>query len=82
MLCDTNPGSPPPHLLDALRAPRRPRLDDPQAREMFRRWRRLGRPIVVAELRELIDCLVPQPAYPSMDTGHPGGRRDRRVCHP
>lgn len=61
MLCDTNPGLPPPHLLEALRAPRRPRLDDPQAREILRSWKGLGRPIVIAELRELIDCLVPEP---------------------
>jgi hypothetical protein len=58
---DANPGLPPPHLIEALRAPRRPRLDDPQAREMFRRWRRLGRPIRIEEINELVDFLMPEP---------------------
>jgi hypothetical protein len=58
---DDNPALPPPHVLEALRAPRRPRLDDPGAREILRRWRRLGQPIGFAELRELGDFLMPEP---------------------
>jgi hypothetical protein len=27
----------------------------------MRRWRRLGRPIVIAELKELVDFLTPEP---------------------
>jgi hypothetical protein len=61
MLHHDNPGLPPPHLLEALRAPQRPCLDDPQAREMFRSWRRLGRPIAFAELKDLVNYLTPEP---------------------
>ena len=49
-----------PPARGAARAAQAPARRSPSW-EMFRRWRRLGRPIVVAELRELIDCLVPEP---------------------
>jgi hypothetical protein len=58
---DANPNLPPPNLLEALRAPRRPRLDDPRACEIFRRWRGFGRPIAFAELKELVNYLTPVP---------------------
>lgn len=57
---DNNPSLPPPHLLKALRQPRRPQLRDPQVQEMLRRWKRLGRPITVDELSALVDLLVPR----------------------
>lgn len=56
---DPNPTLPPPHVLAALRQPRRTQLHDPCVRELLAKWRRLGRSVTFDEVNELVDIVVP-----------------------
>ena len=54
-----NHNLPPPHLLEAMRQPRRPQLDDARVRQLFKRWKALGRPIEYSDLNDVADIIAP-----------------------
>jgi hypothetical protein len=68
---------PPPHLLEALRQPCRPQLHDECVKEMFRRWKRLGKAINADELNELLDLV----AVDMFDVDRVCQRRPRQHRH-
>ncbi len=61
---------PAPPLLEALRQPRRAQLRDPCVKELFAKWRKLGRPVEYADLWKVAAIIGVE---------HPDAKTRRRI---